>query len=256
MKPVVSQLATTAIKGFGVQLPTSVQLTSGGASGNRDFFLVDDRDKLFSVTRSGSFLPYSARFDPESRVLTVAHGDDVICSGEVATAEPVHAHFFDDRYVDGRLVTGPWNDVLSEIADRPVRLVEADQRSGGYDVTPITLVGDRSVDVLGTEENGEPLDSRRFRMLVTLTGLEAFEEDTWAGRRIRIGTCRLEVGGAVPRCAGVQLHPERGTRGVNALRMIREHRGVTPSQLGPGLNLGVYAEVVEPGVIAVGDGLS
>ena len=256
MGPVVSQLATTAIKGFGVQLPDSVRLTPGGVIGNRDFFLVDDRDKLFSVTRSGCFLPYAASFDHDDGLLTVARGDDVIHTGPVNTAGPVRAHFFDDRYVEGRLVTGPWNQVLSGIADRPLRLVQADQRSGGYDVTPVTLVGERSVEVLGTEESGDPLDGRRFRMLIMLTGLEPFEEETWAGRRVRLGTCRLEMGGPVPRCAGVQLHPERGTRGVNALRMIRQERGVQESQLGPGLNLGVYAEVVEPGVVQLGDTVS
>jgi uncharacterized protein YcbX len=120
-------------------------------------------------------------------------------------------------------------------------------------VEPVTLVGEASVAALGRELDGATLDERRFRLLLTVAGTTAFEEDTWAGREVAIGSSVLRMRGPVPRCAAVQLHPDDGARGVNTLRRINEVRGVQPYDGGRGLNLGVYAEVVRPGVVRRGD---
>jgi hypothetical protein len=92
-------------------------------------------------------------------------------------------------------------------------------------------------------------------MLVGFTGVDPYTEDTWNGQELRIGSTHLRVRGAVPRCNATTRDPDTGVRDVKTLRLIEEHRGQTPNDFGIGLNMGVYADVVTPGTIAVGDEL-
>lgn len=253
--PKVTRLALTAIKGFRLDHPPSVALTAGGAVGNRDFLVVDADEKLLSVTRSGAFLPYWSRFDPEQGVLSIGRGDQTVLAEPVRPRGTIHAHLFGERYVDGHLLAGPWDEALSDLAGEPVRLVQTATPAAGYDVHPVTLTSEASVAALGSERDGSPLDDRRFRMLITFDGAEAFAEDGWAGTAVAAGTSVLQIGGPVSRCAAVQRHPDDPARSVNALRLINAVRGVQPSEFGRTLNLGVYAHVLTPGLVSVGDRL-
>jgi uncharacterized protein YcbX len=106
---------------------------------------------------------------------------------------------------------------------------------------------------LGHEADGSPLDVRRFRMTVTVDGVAPFAEDGWQGRSLTLGDATLRVGGPVKRCAAVQQDPDGAETKVNALRLINDRRGTGPSELGSGLLLGVYAHVLRPGAVRVGD---
>ena len=247
----ISRLGVTAVKGFGFQDVQDVVIARDGVAGDRSLFVVDDADTLLSATRTPAFLTHWSRLD--GQVLTIGHGEDVVLSGEVRQGPLVRAHFFADRYVTGHLVPGPWSTLLSDLAGRSVRLVRAVDPIGGYDVHPFTLVSEESVRALGREGDGSALDVRRFRMTVTVEGVPAFEEDTWRDRLVTLGQCVVRVGGPVKRCAAVQRQPDGGEVATNALRLIKDVRGVQPSELGRGLLLGVYGEVEEPGLVRVGD---
>ncbi|MCW2698212.1 MAG: hypothetical protein JWR62_3297, partial [Modestobacter sp.] len=78
--------------------------------------------------------------------------------------------------------------------------------------------------------DGERLDHRRFRMLVEVEGCDVHEEDTWAGRRVRIGGATVQVIGPVPRCVVTNENPDSGA-----------------------VILGMYATVDRPGGISLGD---
>ncbi|MCW2811646.1 MAG: domain containing protein, partial [Friedmanniella sp.] len=144
---------------------------------------------------------------------------------------------------------------LSDLAAEPVRLVRTVEPSSGYDVHPVTLLSEASVAALGREADGSPVDRRRFRLLLTCDGLAPFAEDAWTGRDLAIGSALLRVGGPVPRCAAVQRHPDHDDRPLDTLRRIARLRGPQPSESGRTLNLGVYASVLRPGTVTVGDQL-
>ena len=253
--PVVTQLSTTAIKGFRLHHPHSITLTAGGVVGDRDFLLVDDDHRSFSVTRTGAFLPYWSHFDPQTQVLSVGRDAQTRLAEQVRTAGPVHARLFAEHYVDGHWVDGPWDAFFSELAGQSVHLVRTTAASDGYDLHPLTLLSEASVAALGREPDGSSMDPRRFRLLISCDAEPAFAEDGWAGTEAEVGSAVLRFGGSVPRCAAVQHHPDHPDHKVNTLRRINQVRGVGPSELGTGLNLGVYAEVRRPGTITVGDEL-
>lgn len=248
----VSRLSITAIKGFGIREVAEINLRTHGAIGNREFFVVDEEHRLLSLTRTASFVSLWSVVKGDGR-LQVGRDSELLCEEQPALGGAVRSHFFQDRFVEGHLVLGPWDELLSDVAGRQVHMVKAATPSGGYDVHPATLQSEASVAALGREADGSSLDPRRFRALITLDGMDPFEEDTWFGRTAVLGACALTVGGPIRRCVAVQKHPVDGSSGVNALRLIRDTRGVGSSELGRGLNLGVYAQISTEGVVRVGD---
>jgi uncharacterized protein len=85
-------------------------------------------------------------------------------------------------------------------------------------------------------------------MLIELDGCEPYEEDTWAGHRLRIGGTELLVGGPTHRCTLTTMHPDTGDKDFPALDVLATYRR-TPG----GLELGRYAAVLRPGVVRIGD---
>jgi uncharacterized protein len=224
-----------------------------GVAGDRAFFLMDAADKLISATRTACFLPYWASFDPRSDVLAIGRGAETLLEERVVAEEMARAHFFAERYARGRIVRGPWNRFLSELAGEPVRLVRATGPLGGFDVHPVSLLSGASVRALTEDTPARPLDSRRFRMTVTVDGVPAFTEDAWRGKALRIGDAVVRVTSPIRRCAAVQKDPDGAEERENALRRIKAVRGTMTSPLGRGLHLGVYADVEQSGYVRVGD---
>ena len=97
------------------------------------------------------------------------------------------------------------------------------------------------------------VDSRRFRMLIEFSSSEPHLEDSWDGRLLEVGGAVLRGGGPVQRCAATTRDPDSGAVDLQTLRVIRNYRGQQDSVFGLGSNFGVYADVVEPGTVSVGD---
>ena len=87
-------------------------------------------------------------------------------------------------------------------------------------------------------------------MLVEVAGCEAHEEDSWVGRLVRIGEALVQVSVPVARCVVTTLDPSTGLKDFDTLKQIVAYRGVSG---GSDIDFGVYATVLEPGTIRVGD---
>jgi hypothetical protein len=118
----------------------------------------------------------------------------------------------------------------------------------------VTLLGTSTLEALAAANSTESVDPRRFRLNIQFDGGEPLAEDTWDGRHVRIGTAVVRVGGPVKRCAATNRNPETGDSDLSTLQMIGAYRGrqETP-EFGVGFYLGVYADVIEPGRVRVGD---
>ena len=249
----VTRLSTTPVKGLALHHPSSVDVGVAGVAGDRLFYLVDERDALFSIAKTGALVSVRADYDAEADVLTVSGPDGVLAQGAVAVGDPHTADFFAFKQVHGRLAPGPWDAVLSDLAGRPLRMVRAAQPEGAHDVEPLTLLGESSTARLADSAGLETVDSRRFRMLIEFDGAAPHAEDGWEGQRIRVGDVVAQVGGPVQRCAGTTRHPETGRVDLRTLSLIGAYRGRQDSVFGPGFNFGVYARVIVEGRIRVGD---
>lgn len=247
----VSRLSVTPVKGLALQHPDEIELTESGVAENRRFYLVDRVGFLFSGINHGPLCRIVPRYDAATELLRLELPDGTtIEESALGEGDPVDTDFW-GRRVTGRVVEGSFGDALSDYVGKAVRLVRADRPGQACDVQTVTFLSDASVEELRSRAGREqPLDERRFRMLIGLAGAEPHEEDAWHGTLMRVGAALVRVGGPVPRCATTTRDPETGERDFDALREIKTYRGLRE---GRHIDFGVYGDVEQPGRVRVGD---
>ncbi|MBU8542973.1 MULTISPECIES: MOSC domain-containing protein [Roseomonadaceae] len=148
----------------------------------------------------------------------------------------------------GRAAAAAWiTDFMGEEARGPLRLAEAP----GHAFTDIaakavSIIGLNSVKAL-EEKVGMALDPLRFRANVLVSGGLPFAEFGWIGKEILLGGTRLRVFKRTQRCAATEVNPATAERDARPQRWLREHFGH--------MDMGIYAEVLEGGRVALGDAL-
>lgn len=105
------------------------------------------------------------------------------------------------------------------------------------------------------------LDARRFRPnLVIESGPTAdpFPENRWVGRELTVGAVRFRLTDPTPRCIVPTLPHGDLPADPGLLRRIASRNTVEIPALGLAAmpSLGVYATVVTPGKVAIGDTVS
>ncbi|MGZ3584240.1 MAG: MOSC domain-containing protein [Ktedonobacterales bacterium] len=135
--------------------------------------------------------------------------------------------------------------VLSAQLGMPVTLSREAEISH-FDAGPLHLLTTASMRTVGESLPECALDGRRFRpnILVETEG-RGFPEDAWQGQNIAVGAeVRLRVAGRTERCVMVGLAQDELP---NDSRILREVARVNAACLG------VYADVLTPGAIRIGD---
>ena len=237
----VARINVTPVKSLRLHHPDEVELGPDGAREDRRFLLVDDGRRLYNGKRDTSLVRAAATWDPMARLLAVTMPDGTLIEDEVVPNGAALVEVY-GRLVRGHAVKGPWADAFSDLVGRTLTLVEREDGAWATDSRPATMVSRSSLGLIDG-------DGRRFRMLLELEGLEALAEEAWGSRRARVGGATLLVGVPTPRCAVPSASPDTGVRDRDVLRELIEVRG--PVEGEP--CLGVYAEVLEPGLVRVGD---
>ena len=136
---------------------------------------------------------------------------------------------------------------LGEEARGRLRFVEAP----GYNFTDIPQ---KSVSIISLASlhaleraAGMRLDPIRFRANIYVSGGKEWGDFDLMGQEIQLGQARLKVWKRIVRCPATEVNPETAERDAKPPRVLREHFGHA--------DLGVQAEVLEGGRVAVGDAL-
>ena len=251
MAPSVSWIATTPVKSLALHLTDEIELLESGLQGDRRFFLVDESGRLVNDKAHGALQTVRASYDEDERTLTFEFRDGRTLTGSVEVGDEIVTRFHGTAK-PARLVAGPWNEALSEVAGVPVRLVAPDLqapdrgRSGAA-----TLLGEGSLAAIADVLGVDAVDFRRFRMNFGISGVGAHAEDGWIGRRIRIGEAVVVPAGNVGRCAVTTQDPGTGIRDLDTLGALAVYRGDVPTT--EPLPFGVHAVVAKPGRVRRGD---
>ncbi len=248
--PTVARLNVTPVKSTALHHPERIRIERWGAVGNREFFFVDEDGRLFGGSKLGPLVRIRADHDAVADTLRLRFPDGTEVEGPAAAGgTPLEVDFW-GRPITSHVVDGPWTEPLSRYAGRSLRLARVERSGDGNDVRPVTLVSLASVEELARRGGaGGPLDPARFRMTIEIDGLGPHEEDSWGGRRVRVGEAVLIVGKPVPRCVVTTHDPSTGERDFPTLSVIKRYRGTLEDGTLP---FGVYASVEEPGEVHLG----
>ncbi len=249
---VVCGLAIAAVKGTRLRPVERIRLESAGVRENRRFYVIDARNRMLNAKQLGELQTVVADYSDSERQLTLTFPDGRAAGGEVALGDPIRTRFFSGE-VEARPVEGPWSEALSEHVGQPLRLVEpvdgsaVDRRSKGA----ASLISRASLHRFASEAAQDRLDSRRFRMLIEVDGVDAHHEDRWVGQRMRVGGAVLAWSGHVGRCLITSRDPETGEIDLPTLDVLGAYR--TGLDTTEPLPFGIYGRVLEPGIVSLGD---
>jgi uncharacterized protein YcbX len=247
----VARISIAPVKALALVHPDEVELGPRGVAGNRRFWLVEPDGRLVSNKRHPMLVQIRPEWNEATRELTLAFPDGTRVGGVVELGADVFEQEMYKHPIASRRVYGPWQAAISDFAGMPLTLLWAEE--GAPDrlyAGTATIVSRESVarvaDVAGEDE----LDPRRFRMLFDIEGVAAHEEDEWIGTQVQIGDATVQINGDVGRCAITTHDPDTGEVDVDTLKALAEYRREGRKEPLP---LGVYASVVVPGRVRVGD---
>jgi uncharacterized protein YcbX len=247
----VTRISIAPVKSLGLLHPQEVELTERGVVGNRRFWLVDENRRLYNNKRNGPLVRIRPDWNEATRELALTFPDGTCIAGVVELEdEPFDVQMY-GYDLPSRRVVGPWEEAISEYAGDALTLLWAEE--GAPDrlyAGTASLVSRESLARLAEVAGVDELDGRRFRMLFEIEGVHAHEEDEWQGTQVRVGGATIQVHGDVGRCAVTTQDPDSGIPTVDTLRALAEYRREGRKEPLP---LGVYASVVVPGRVRVGD---
>jgi uncharacterized protein YcbX len=88
---------------------------------------------------------------------------------------------------------------------------------------------------------------RRFRANIWFSGAPAWSEFDWVGKELMVGSTRLRVTKRTVRCPATEVNPDTGERDADPVAELRNLFGHA--------DLGIHAEVIDGGKIALGDAI-
>lgn len=228
MSNIVTGLWRYPVKSLRGERVEQLAVDGRGAVGDRGYAIVTEAGKPASGKNT-------SRFERVDGLLSLAAtlSDDGVASivaddgSSVSCDDPSVHRFVSERL--GRALT-----------------VQRESNVSHLDAGPLHLIGTASVAWLAERTPNVPTDERRLRPNIVFESAEALLEDQWAGRTVRIGTATLRVLRRTERCVMVTHAQSDLPVAPTALRAIADDNQAC---------LGIYAEIIEPGTMGVGDTL-
>ncbi|MGB1879283.1 MAG: MOSC domain-containing protein [Gammaproteobacteria bacterium] len=254
----VTQLGRVFVKATRFLHPAEVAVDADGIRHDRSFGLVEADDRFVGSAQHSEFIPLTFELSDDASELQLTWPDGSSLSGPAAaTGRAFEIDHHGLRGVSVREVAGPWQEALSAFAGRPLRLVRCLSAGGAIDVLPVTLTTTGSLRRLAGVVGAE-VDAARFRAGIVLANDEAHAEDGWDGQQLRVGDVLLRMRTAVPRCQITGFNPASGIADQAVMQALIKYRekvhlpdGMLPDYATPGF--ASYCEVIEPGLIKLGD---
>lgn len=279
----IVRLRRYPVKAMGGEDVAALEATARGFAGDREFAVADAQGHLAAGKRTGRFRPHDEVFGYSARgALGAGLGGAGFGggSGDVGGAGGAGggARGGASGGARGVVVTAGENEWpvdhpdlarhLSAAVGKPMRVIPfASSAYDFFDDSPISLVGTATLDWCA-RELGADADPRRLRVNMVIETSEPFIEETWLGRDIVIGGgAALPLGtysspGAGARdVAGVRLHVTKQNTRCRVIDLAQDGVTATTSWLKPlgsqrDAKVAVYARVVTPGIVRVGDAVT
>jgi uncharacterized protein YcbX len=245
----VEHLYRYPVKGLTAEALEAVQLSQGQCLPHDRRFALAQGDNPFDPTRPAWVPKTLFGCLAVNAKLALLHSAFDPKTGQLAIRGPDGTPFHGDTRTEaGRAaIAGFLTRFLGEEARGTPRLLEAP----GHNFTDVAV---KCVSIIGLaslaaleQAAGTRLDPLRFRANIYVSGGAPWAEFGLLGQEIQLGAARLRVFKRIVRCPATQVNLETGERDADPPAWLRRHFGHG--------DLGVYAEVLEGGRVAVGDAL-
>ncbi|MGQ0752041.1 MAG: MOSC domain-containing protein [Betaproteobacteria bacterium] len=158
------------------------------------------------------------RFDHRALRLRIGEGSAVLADAGLDEAGRIRLAAAVAEYVLAQA-----ENPLSGHPERlPLRLIGdgATPRYQDNETGQITLHSRASLAAVAGAANEAGLSELRFRSNVVIEGVPAWEEQSWIGRRLRIGEVPFDVARPKVRCLATHANPSTGVRDVPLMPML------------------------------------
>ncbi len=254
-------------------------ITASGLEGDRAYALIDAATGRIASAKQPNLwrdlLRLSAKTDPDERPPRIVISDQTGTPIDLQDAD-VNARLsallgrevrlievkppgleLNRARPDEVLVKGFENDVTQDV----LVIGGAAPEGGFFDFAPIHLMHAASLQAVQAAAPGTAIEAWRYRpnLVIENEQTEAFSENRWIGRRLKIGSSvELEIIAPTPRCAVPLLAHGALPTCREAVSVVNRLNQVEFPLLGPGTFpcLGAYATVVSQGVVRQGDEVS
>jgi hypothetical protein len=192
------------------------------------------KGKFLQLVNTARLAALEARYEPETATLTLLRRGEQLARGRLT--EPAGRAIIEQ-------FLAAW---LEDEIPGPPRVVGAGEHHF-FDV-PRPYLSLINLETLKDLERvlGKPVDPRRFRANIYVSGLPAWAEFDWLGKKIRVAGQPLFVARErIGRCIATGVDPETGERDMNIPRTMLDVFGHK--------DCGLYLEPVADGRIAAGD---
>ena len=245
----VEHLYRYPVKGLTAEALDQVALTAGQCIAH---------DRRFALAQGDApFDPAAPRFLPKQnfacmmahpRVVLIRAGFDAHDRMLALTAPGQAPISADPTVPEGRAAIGAW---LTAFLGNEARGTPQFHDVPGHNFTDQVKKGVSLINLNTLRDFeakiGRRLDKLRFRANVYFSGLPAWQEFDWIGREVLLGSARLNVFKVTVRCPATKVDLTTGERDCDVPALLFQHYGHR--------DLGVHAEIIDDGRVAVGDAL-
>jgi uncharacterized protein YcbX len=191
------------------------------------------KQRFLMLMRNERLAALDTHWDDANHVLTIRHNGSEAVRGDLRTPEGRAAiEAFFARYSADEL-------------RGPPRVLQGDGHSfSDVAAKVVSIINTASVAAV---ENavGAPVAPLRFRGNLLVEGWPAWHEFDLLDRTLAIGDARLKVVKRIVRCAATNVEPRTGIRDMEIPKTLMQSLGH--------MDCGIYAQVIDGGMIATGD---
>ncbi|MDB5455835.1 MAG: domain containing protein [Caulobacter sp.] len=244
----ITDLYRHPVKGFTPERLDSATLAAGACFPCDRLYAVEDGPSGFDAADPQHVS--KMKFAVLAKIAAVARARTAYdAASGVLTAAADGRPAFEGRLTQavGREAFAAWlTDLLGDEAGGPLRVLRApgdhrfmDSRSGHVSVVNLASVRDLAAKL------GRPVDPLRFRANLYVEGWEAWAENGWTGRDLRLGEATAQLVKPIVRCAATHVDPATAARDLDVVKALFDHYGH--------VFCGVYLRVTQGGTVRAGD---
>ncbi|TSA40798.1 MAG: MOSC domain-containing protein [Methylococcaceae bacterium] len=257
---------------MGEELNTAV-ITDNGILGDRSYALLDTETNKIVSAKNPKKWPeifyFHARYQhaPELNqaipevTITLPNGNTLNSAQSDAQALLTAALKRDVTLIKHAPIKAALEQYWPEYEGQPLEIsdevISADAGEGSFfDYSSLHILTTASLTALQTRYPAGRMESRRFRpnlIIATQPEQTGFVENNWVGKTLRIGEVRLLITDPCPRCVMPTLAQSDLAKDNKILKVIAENTVHVPFANKSLPSVGVYAKVLQAGVIKRSD---